>query len=122
MFDTCHFLVTKACKLWQLACTNPEATEEINAQWEEFNREFKLHEVKFYGRLFNEILTSQILEHFLKRKSIHNFKGLLMINTYYHGRRLSASTTPSRTNCCYHARIGRPRSFAASTCHEREES
>lgn len=61
-------LVLKVASLLKLVKTNPTATEEINSQWDYLNKTIKPREVTYYGRLINELLTTQILEHFLKRK------------------------------------------------------
>lgn len=52
----------------KLVKTNPTATEEINSQWDSLSKSIKPREVSYYGRFINELLTTQILEHFLKRK------------------------------------------------------
>jgi hypothetical protein len=61
-------VVLKVAELWKLVHKTPEATEEINKIWDEFNKTAKSKLISYYGRLLNEMLTGEILEHFLKRK------------------------------------------------------
>lgn len=60
--------VLKVAELWKKIHQTPEATSEITKLWDEFNKAINAKVIGYYGRLLNEMLTGEILEHFLKRK------------------------------------------------------